>query len=36
MTQKLLMVLIGATVVIAVAVAAVKLLKKPVNMLAVK
>ena len=35
-TPKLLIVLIGATVVIAVAVAAVKMLKKPVNMLAVK
>jgi hypothetical protein len=35
-TTKLLIVLIGATVVIAVAVAAVKMLKKPVNVLAVK
>ncbi|MGB9854648.1 MAG: hypothetical protein ACPLRY_07605 [Candidatus Bathyarchaeales archaeon] len=35
-TPKLLIVLIGATVAIAVAVAAVKILKKPVNMLAVK
>jgi hypothetical protein len=35
-TTKLLWILIGATVVIGVAVAAVKLLKKPVNILAVK
>jgi len=35
-TTKLLWILVGATVVIGVAVAAVKLLKKPVNILAVK
>jgi len=35
-TPKLLIILIGATAVIAVAVAAVKMLKKPVNVLAVK
>jgi len=35
-TTKLLWILVGATVVICVAVAAVKLLKKPVNILAVK